>query len=101
MAAKVIKGPLDAPERPHLITPELHRRNPEMFWPAHDAHPSPRRRFGSFTGRTLTNPVAKVMNPSAPWLLSSCRGRSPTLGAECRLTGAFQTLRWHAAKVGS
>jgi hypothetical protein len=22
-----------------------------------------------------------------------------TFGAECRVTGAFQTLRWHAAKV--
>jgi hypothetical protein len=28
-------------------------------------------------------------------------GGLPTFGAECRLTGAFQTLRWHAAKVGS
>ncbi len=25
----------------------------------------------------------------------------PTLGAECRFTGAYQTFRWHAAKVGS
>ncbi len=25
----------------------------------------------------------------------------PTFGAECRFTTAFQTLRWHAAKVGS
>jgi hypothetical protein len=25
----------------------------------------------------------------------------PTFGAECRFTVAFQTLRWHAAKVGS
>jgi hypothetical protein len=25
----------------------------------------------------------------------------PTFGAECRFTGAFQTFRWHAAKVGS
>jgi hypothetical protein len=28
-------------------------------------------------------------------------GALPTLGAECRFTSAFQTLRWHAAKVGS
>jgi len=25
----------------------------------------------------------------------------PTFGAECRFTAAFQTFRWHAAKVGS
>jgi len=25
----------------------------------------------------------------------------PTLGAQCRFIAAFQTLRWHAAKVGS
>ena len=25
----------------------------------------------------------------------------PTFGAECRFIGAFQTLGWHAAKVGS
>ncbi len=25
----------------------------------------------------------------------------PTLGAECRFTGAFQTFGWNSAKVGS
>ncbi len=28
-------------------------------------------------------------------------GALPTFGAECRVTVAFQTFRWHAAKVGS
>jgi hypothetical protein len=28
-------------------------------------------------------------------------GALPTFGVQCRLTAAFQTLRWHAAKVGS
>jgi hypothetical protein len=32
---------------------------------------------------------------------SPLTGAKPTLGAECRVTGAFQTFRWHAAKVGS
>ena len=34
-------------------------------------------------------------------VLGPLTGALPTFGAECRFTGAFQTLRWHAAKVGS
>ncbi len=32
---------------------------------------------------------------------SPLTGALPAFGAECRFTVAFQTLRWHAAKVGS
>jgi hypothetical protein len=33
--------------------------------------------------------------------MNTITGALPTFGAECRFIGAFQTLRWHAAKVGS
>jgi hypothetical protein len=33
--------------------------------------------------------------------LGTLTGALPKFGAECRFTVAFQTLRWHAPKVGS
>jgi hypothetical protein len=35
-----------------------------------------------------------------PWL-GLPTAALPTFGAECRVTVAFQTFHWHAAKVGS
>ncbi len=52
----------------------------------------------------------EVMPKVAFWHIADVRrlrvagpltGALPTFGAECRVIGAFQTLRWHAAKVGS
>ncbi len=34
-------------------------------------------------------------------VLGPLTGAQQTFAAECRFTVAFQTLRWHAAKVGS